>query len=441
MRIKALLLSGAIALLPLAAGAEVLTLNAAYQRMISGELEFEILQLEQDVAKEFVTQARGALRPRVNLRLETHSNGQNIVSSDNTSYARGSSSYLTRNVSLTLLQPMYDAARFRQIPVAEAQKDLVRLKAEQARNELVGEMADRFLNVAVAQYVMRRAEAMISARSRFNEMLLQQSNAGRVEMGTTLRAEGELLAAETERSVAELEFSEALFELARFAGASVTGVSLADNRLGVADSQSLRRSLTAQNLNEFNPGIQIARAEKALALRTQSVVKAGRTPVVNLEAEMAYDSTEGSLFGGGSDVRSNRLGIAVDLPIYQGGTQVSREREEALRVRIAERRLELATRIAQSQYEALIAADGRAASRVSALIKQRNGALEAREVALSEEAAGRIGAEVALERELSASLLEIEIQAARVQQMRIQMRLYALFGALDVNSLSRQISG
>lgn len=428
-------------LIPLSAQAEQITLRTAYDRMMSNEIEFQILMLEAGVAEEYVQQARAALRPRVTLNLEANHVGQDITSSDNTSYARGSSDYWTGNVALNVIQPLYDAARFRQVSVAKAQQELNTIKAERARNDLILEMTERFLDVGAAQFMLKRSDQLIAARQQYARLLDEQSQAGRVDMSASLRAEGELLSALADRTSADMDLNQALFEFSRFAGGNVTGVSLADNRLGLANSKSLRSTLKASRLAELNPAIQIARAELAVAQRQKEAVKGGRLPVVNLQAGLEYDYTEGSLFGGGSTVRSDQIGIAMNVPIYQGGSQESREREEALRLRIAEQRLELANRVAKSQYDSLVTAEGRISGRVAALIKQRSAALEAVSVARSEQDAGRVGADVALERSLSANLLETEIQAARLQQLRVQLRLYALFGALDVNSLSKQLNG
>jgi len=430
------------ALLPFgAADAATVTLRQAYDRMMSGEIEFQVLDLERSVAAELARQARGALKPRVMLNFEYNFIDQDVVSSDNQSYAKGASRYGTMNVALTMVQPLYDAARWRQMAVADAQAELVRAKAEEARNALIGQMAERFLDVAQAQFMLTRSGHISKARRDFVALLNAQMDAGRADLSTLLRAEGEILSAESDRSSAEMAMTEALFELARFTGGDVTGVSLSDNRFGVVDSANLHRTLTRERLMAMSPQVQIAEAELVVAQKVLARTHAGYLPTVNLKAELGLDHTDGSLFGGGSQISTNKIGVGVEVPIYQGGVQQSRMREERMRVEIAERRLELSRRVVERQYEALVAAERRASERLGVLSRQKGSASQALLTVQAEEGAGRVSADTVLERRLNSDVIDIELQVARLQQLRLQMRLFALFGALDVTALSRQLNG
>lgn len=421
--------------------AESLTLAQAYERMMSGEIEFEILDLERDVAAEVSRQARGALRPRVALNFEINTIDQNVMASDNESYGEARSRYGTTTMELTIRQPIYDAARWRQMGVADAQRELTRVKAEQARNDLIAQMTDSFLDVAQAQFLVRRSGSVIRTRQAFVAMLEASREAGRADLSTLLRAEGDILSAEGDLSEAEMERTQALFSFARFVGGEVTAVALTDNRFGMIGSEDLRRSLTRERLFDISPQMQIARAELALAQKLHHRSKAGYLPTVNLTAEVGVDETDGALFGGGSKIRNGKVGVGIEVPLYQGAVQQSLVREEAIRVQIAERRLELTRRLVGREFDALTAAEQRAAQRIGVLARHASAAAEALRTVRAEEEAGRVSADVVLERGLNVETIDIEMQVARLQQLRLQLRLLGLFGALDVNALSRQLNG
>ena len=444
--IKGLILATALLGLEALAGlsplhAQVITLAEAYKRMMAGEIEFQVLNLERDIAKELAEQARGELRPRIGLNFKVNHIDQNIISSDNKQYDEGQSSYGTRSVALTLTQPLYDPVAWRNLDVSQAQTKLTHAKAEEARNQLVGEMVDAFLDVAHAQFALQRAKHVVGARRDFVEMLNAQVEAGRADLSAVLRAEGEILSAEGDVSSAEMQLTEALFGFARYAGGDVSGVSLSNNNFGYVGSAALRKALTRNSLLQMNPQMQIALAEVDIAKKVLHRTAGGYLPKANVEAEVGIDDTDGSLFGGGSRVRTNKIGLSVDVPFYQGGQQASRMREQKLRLQIAERRLELTRRMVLRQYDALIAAERRAAERAGVLSRQANAANEALVTVRAEQGAGRVGADSVLERKLNADVIALERQAARLQQLRLQMQLYRLFGALDVEALSRQLNG
>lgn len=429
------------ATVPGLAGADTVTLAQAYQRMMADTPEFEILGLEHDVAEELVRQAKGERRPRIGLGFQANQVRQDIISSDNTTYSQGKSDYPTLNVTLSFTQPIYDAGRWRQMGVAEAQRALVEAKAERARNDLVSQMVDKFIDVAQAQFMVQRSQTVIAARTRLVDLLDEQVQAGRADLASSLRAQGEILSAETDESNAQIQLTQSVYELARFAGPEVTAVSLSDNRFGVVDSANLRSQLTRERLLQIAPDIQIAKAELDVAQKSLSQIKAGHLPTADLVAELSTDETDGSLFGGGSHIQTNQVGVAVTIPIYQGGIISSKVREAEKRVEIAQKKIDLATRTVLRQYDALIAAEKKTSTRIAALSAQRDTAGSALQASKQEEASGRVGADVAMEQQLRVDVFGLETQAARLQQLRIQSQLFSLFGAFDVNAVSREMQG
>jgi outer membrane protein len=125
-----------VALLGTQAHAQVISLSDAYRRMLDRELQYQILDLEQDVAAELVQQARGQRLPRVGLSIRYIYTDQEIISQDNATFQRGKSTYPTANMTFSVTQPIYDAVRWRAFPVARAESELIAARAEAARNEL-----------------------------------------------------------------------------------------------------------------------------------------------------------------------------------------------------------------------------------------------------------------------------------------------------------------
>ncbi len=426
--------------LPLVAQAQTVTLAEAAERMQVTELQYEILDLEEAVAAEVTRQALGERLPRVRLSVSYIQTQQNIVSQDNQTFQEGQSTYPTINVTLAATQPVWDPVRFRALPLARAEQELVSLQAEEARIELTNLLLAAFLNVARAQLEVDQAQLLVRARTQLSRDLGVLVSAGRADADRQLRAEGDVFAARADLADAEAALTEALFELRRFAGPEVEGVDYRFG-VGVADLRAFLAEFTPERLEELNPAIQVARAELAVAESRLRRVRGSYQPTANLTLEVENERTEGSLFGGGSEVQSAELGLQVDWAVYEGGVRRSQVREAQRRVEIAELRLQQSQDLAERRYQALVGALERSLEMVGANAQDRRVAAERAVVAQRQVEMGRGALEQVLEAQLRRDTLTLRGEAMRLRAVALQAELYALFGALDIETLSQDFAG
>ncbi|UWQ96447.1 TolC family protein [Rhodobacteraceae bacterium M385] len=421
--------------------AQTLSLTEAYQRMLDREVQYQILDLELDVAAELVQQARGERRPRVGLRIQYINTSQEIISQDNGTFQEGTSEYPTTRVTFSVRQPLYDAVRFRALPVAQAEAELVSAQAAVARNDLSGMLINSYLDVARAQIGVEQARILIRARTQLERDIGLQVDAGRIEVDQLFRAQGDVLEARVVQSERDLDLTNALFDLYRFTGPDVTGVAYAGAAVGIPTYNNLVGTFSAERLLELSPAIQVARAEVAVSERQLEVVRASFRPTANVTLEFESEETEGSLFGGGSNVQSTELGVDLNWSIYEGGTRRSRVREAEARVEIANLRVEQIIDLSQRRYEGLTSALESSLRAVNAISAEQAAAGRRLSAAIEQENAGRIGPEAALEARLRRDTLSLQGQIARLRVVQLQAQLLALFGALDVDTLSQDFSG
>lgn len=423
------------------ADAQTISLTDAYQRMLDREVQYQILDLELDVAAELVQQARGERRPRVGLRIQYINTQQEIISQDNGTFQEGSSEYPTTRVTFSVRQPLYDAVRFRALPLARAEAELVSAQAAVARNELSGMLINAYLDVARSQIGVEQARILVRARAQLEQDIRLQVDAGRIEADQLYRAQGDVLEARVVESERDLDLTNALFELYRFTGSDVTGVAYAGASVGIPTYNDLVGTFSADRLLELSPAIQVARAEVAVAERQLEVVRASFRPTANVTLEFENEETEGSLFGGGSNVQSTELGVDLNWSIYEGGTRRSRVREAEARLEIATLRVEQITELSQRRYEGLTSALEASLRAVNAIGSEAGAAQRRLSAAVQQESAGRIGPEAALEARLRRDTLALQAQIARLRVVQLQAQILALFGALDVDTLSRDFRG
>lgn len=421
--------------------AQTISLTDAFDRMLDREVQYEILDLEQNIAEELVRQARGERYPRVGLNIQYIQTRQEIINQDNTTFQDGLSEYPTTRVTLSARQPLYDRVLWRALPLAEAEQKLVSGQAVVARNQLTTMLIGAYLDVARAQLGVEQARIMVLARSQLASGLALMVDAGTIGADSYLRAQSDVFEARALLSEREFDQTTALFELYRFTGSDVSAVSYAGASVGIPNYNSLVDTFNNDLLREVSPAIQVALAEFDVSQRQQEIAKASFQPTADMTLDYSYEETEGSLFGGGSTVQSVDLGLNAELLIYEGGIRRSRLREADFRVQMADLRVQQTAELSDSRYEALTAALQRSLQSVNAISAERGAARRRLTAANEQQDAGRIGPEAALEARLRSDTLGLQVQIARLRVIQIQAELLALFGALDVQALSQDFSG
>ncbi|MBI1417656.1 MAG: TolC family protein [Limimaricola sp.] len=424
----------------LPAAAQSITLAEAYNRMMGSEVELQILGVQDKIATEMVRQAKGQRYPRVSLSLSYTQTQQNILSSDNTTFANADSKYPTATITLSVHQPIYDPVRWRAMSVAQAQQALTTAQAEVARNQLARDLTRTYLDVASAQFEVTRSRTLVQARTQLERALELQISAGRGDQMALTRAQGDTFSARSDLADAELKQSDALFALYRYTGPGYTSVSAAGGLAAIAPA-SFSQTFTEARLLDMSPEVQVARAQLALAEKQREQTRANYRPTAELTLNFTQQDTQGSLFGGGSNIQTTDVGVGVNWSIYEGGVRRSQMREADARVEMAQLRVTQAEDLAKRTYASLIAAINVSNQHSAAVSNQLRLAEQALSDAKAQEQAGKVGVEVTMEQQLRRDILRVDIQSARLRTMQLQAEVYALFGALDTNSLSGRTGG
>ena len=277
------------------------------------------------------------------------------------------------------------------------------------------------------------------ARSQLESALSSQVDAGREEIDVLFRAQGNTFGAKSDLADAELGKTEALFELYRFTGPGFENVAFRDRGLSSVNMNRLKRTFSRGTAKSMSPEVQAAKAGVIVAEKQQLRQKGNFYPTASLSIDVTSEETDGSLFGGGSDVLTSELGVNVTQSIYEGGVRRSRVREADLRIQIAQARVKQATDLAGQRYTGLMSSMKKAQSQVSAVSRQLRKADQALVATQDREQAGRVGAAQTMEARLRRDTLRTDVKLARLRVVRLQFELYALFGSLDIDAISGQL--
>ena len=83
---------------------------------------------------------------------------------------------------------------------------------------------------------------------------------------------------------------------------------------------------------EQNPNISLANLAVENANETIQLQKSGHYPTLDLVGQKGYNSQSDSNFGGGIKTKQDTISLELNIPIYNGGSVVSRTREASHRL-------------------------------------------------------------------------------------------------------------
>ena len=177
-----------------------------------------------------------------------------------------------------------------------------------------------------------------------------------------------------------------------------------------------------------------------MAERQLAVVRGAYQPTARITLDAEYEETDGSLFGGGSTVQSADLGLELNYSIYEGGARSSRVRESNYNTEIANLRLEQTKELTQRRYAALVDALQSSLEIVAAVSNDQRVAGQRVVEAQERLDAGTGTLEDVLDARLRRDSMALRARIARVRAVQLQSELYVLFGALNLDTLSRDFA-
>ena len=283
----------------------------AFEFALKSDPEFLAAGADNRAAQEIRPQARAGLLPQANLSFTTQWNErqrQPDTRSDN----------LTLNVE----HPIY--RRDRRIAVDQADSRIARADAlyAAARQDLMVRVAERYFGVLEAEDELSFAQATLEA---FEQQLAQSRQ--RFEVGLIAITDVEEAKAGFDLSRAQRIAAENALDIAREALRETTGeyqealAPLADMHLAMPEPADID-TWTATALDQ-NLRLLAAKHDTETARREIERIQAGHSPVLDAFGTVGLND---SMSGGGETQRAN-VGLRLSLPLYSGGSIISRTRE------------------------------------------------------------------------------------------------------------------
>ena len=314
---------------------------------------------EREASEEGVTQARARLFPSASFSWEEKETDQDIKETDNNVFASGKASFDTSTYSLSLSQSVFDYERW--IRLSQSKVTLSRFdeRLEQAIQDLLLRLSERYFEQLKTREQLAAVAAEKEALQQHLEYAEKALKAGLGRPAEVYDAEARYLAAVAREIEFEKAYSDAQYNLKEIIGRAPGTLAPIKDDVPLLNPDPMSVEEWISRGLDSNPDVRIqlkAVEEAEYEIKAQ---RGGHFPTFTLTYDDFREDTDGSLFGGGSDVDTEELALRFEVPIYQGGAVNSRRREAEKQMLKAQEDLELARRSvenqAQSSYRGVVA--------------------------------------------------------------------------------------
>lgn len=353
-------------------------LQATYQQARDNDPAFQKARLQNRANLEVTDQALAAFYPSLVAEGEYNKTKQKLASSENTYYSGGDSDFPTKTYSLSLTQPLFNWGtwvRYQQSKSLVAQADL---ELEIARQDLIMRCAELYLKALSATDSLSFAKAELAAIELNNRSAEKRYTAGLVPITDLYDSRARLSTLTAKESGAKDTLDDALRGLEQITGKYHAELASLQPQLEFPAPDPASEEEWVKKGREQNTLVLARQATVAVAEREVERQRAGHYPTMDFLYRFNNRDTEGSLFGGGSQIDTTEMVVNLKLPLFQGFYVNSKTREargihEASRQDL-EKEARAVERLVRSSYQGVMGAIKR--------IRALETALEAQEMTL-----------------------------------------------------------
>ncbi|MFO1358919.1 TolC family outer membrane protein [Plasticicumulans sp.] len=313
--------------------APAVDLLQVYRDARDGDPQLRAADASRQAAGENKPQAVANLLPQIGASLER----------DHDSAVRGLngvSSYNSHSYGVTLTQPIFRKENYVQLRRADALVGQAEADYADADQQFLLRVATRYFTVLASLDNLRFARAEKDAVARELEQARRRFDVGLVTVVDVQEAQ-----ARHDLTVAQEITAENTLEDAREALRVVTGQEYGPldelgERMPLKMPDPARVDPWIDRALANNPTLRSAQQAADAAKETVDLQRAGHYPSLDLVASH-YDNDFGPR---GGDLSGNRVGIQVNIPLFQGGAVTSRTRQAAYQHEAAREQVEATQR-------------------------------------------------------------------------------------------------
>jgi outer membrane protein len=382
-----------------------------------------------------VPQARSQFLPQVRGSVGQGTTSSNVREGPTSTYRLGRSRYPGTDYAVSVEQALFNYSAWLTLAKAEAQVRASDAELEAARQDMLLRTVERYLIALVTLEQIDAARAERRALETHRDLVAARARGGQARSADLLDVEARLLRASSRELEASAVLRDALQALAELTGQPLRSLNtLALDLPGQAAVEADPQVWVDRAIAD-NPRLIALRMMQDVARREVSRQYAEGLPRLAIVAEQERRRSDGSIYGGRSDIETQSLQLRATMTLYAGGLQYHRAREAQAGVDRAGHDLEAEARSVARRVRGALDGIATAASRVVALRAALRAQEEVVRTARAAFAAGLSPSLAALEAERNLFLTRFELSQARHQYLLETVRLKHAVGGLSGQDL------
>ncbi len=409
-------------------------LMQVYRDAQDNDPTFAAARATLDAGTEKTPQARAGLLPSLTLSGNTVWNKNEVSSHNGPTLSKPQ--YNSNGYQLTLSQPLfrwqnwvaYDQSKM-QVAQAEANYEL-------AKQDLILRVAQAYFDVIYATENLKAVGANKQAISQQLESAKKNFEVGTATITDTHEAQARYDLAQAQEIAAESDLEVKRHVLSSIVGKSVGPLAQPRSDLELKTPQPGDMNQWVAAAEKDSLSVQIQRAAADIAAREVDKQRAGHYPTLDLVANLGRSTTYASTLGL-VDTDYQNIGVQLNIPLFQGGLVVSRQREAAANRSAAQSGLEAARRgaaLSARQYYLGVANGLAQVKALKAALVSSQSALESNK--LGYEVGVRINIDV-LNAENQVYVTRRDLSKATLDTIMAQLKLKAASGSLGEDDVAQ----
>jgi len=335
---------------------EVLPSNIldVYQAALKSDPTMRAVRFGEKAGDAGVVEARASLLPRVFVKGEYKKTKQKILSSDNAIFALGQSNFPTKTISAGIVQPLFDYAAYHGYTQSKLAHEHSQSEVAVVQQELMNNVAKAYFEALSAMDDVENVKAERRALMRHLELAKAKSIAGLGAVSELKEAEARLSYVEAMLLEAEFKARDSIEALSEMTGYEISSIQPLSKNVFLEDADSFELDSLVESSLVNNRAIESRQLAVSVAEEEVSRQMGGYFPVLTAMVNYERRKTDGTLFGGGSNVQTLEYAVQLEVPIFEGGgtwgrTQVAKYRAAQAREDLEAERRSVA-RKARSAY-------------------------------------------------------------------------------------------
>jgi outer membrane protein len=305
--------------------AQTAALVDVFDQAVEADPEYQSAVAANLAAQQLSPQARSFLLPNISAGGFARYNHLDVRKTY-TGFGTGTDSFGNQQADLSLTQPVYRRDLWVQLEQADLRTQQANAEFAFSRQELILRVSERYFDVlrAIDQLTFAR-----SALEAFGQQLKQAQQ--RFEVGLIAITDVEEAQSGFDLATADVIAAENDVDNAREAMREVTGVYSRDlsplgTSMPLVTPEPANIDLWTETALRQNLQIMAARHATETAKEEIDRIESGHYPTLDLVGQGIFFNSDGGI-AGDSQTIDGRVGLELNIPIYEGGLVVSQTRE------------------------------------------------------------------------------------------------------------------